>query len=94
MKKTLPDGVLEGAFRRMETGGGFDALKAHPDYKMQQEAEGRAYKILEARLTREELSAVESAFNWSAGLHYKTGYACGLHDGVATSKALGEARGN
>ncbi len=83
----LPEGILEAAFRRLESGGN-DLLKMHPDYGEQEDAELKAHAAVKDKLTRSELSAIQDAAAWDVGIHFKVGYAAGLGDGIATRAAL------
>lgn len=88
--KKLPAGIIEAAIRRHEDS---DPLKIHPGHARQQERERRAYEILKAKLTREEIYTVESTFGLDAAMHFDVAYAMGLADGIATGRALSEAEG-
>ena len=90
--KKLPRAILEMASRKLECGE-IGLLQTHPNYDGQRESEVKAYKIMEAKLTHEELLAVEGAWAGELIIHFEVAYAAGVMDGAKTMGALAEAEG-
>ena len=86
----LPESILDAGFRRQER---IDALQLHPECEEQRDKNDKAYKVLKSSgLTKDEIDIVESAWGYELSIYFEVGYALGLTDGIATGRAVGEAK--
>lgn len=88
--ETLPEEIIQAAYRRMDD---IELLQLHPDRDEQEERNSRAYKVLKSKgLTHGEINDVEDAWGSELNVYFTVGYALGLVDGIATGRAVGEAK--
>lgn len=90
--KNLPDAILEMAMQKLERKG-HELVKIHPKYASQQEVETRAYEVMRAKLTEDEISAVEAAWFGDSGIHFDVAYIAGVMDGAKAGEILSKAEG-
>lgn len=88
--ETLPEEMIRAAYGRMDD---INPLQLHPDRDGQECRNNKAYKVLKSKgLTWNEINDVEDAWSSELNVYFAVGYALGLTDGIATGRAVGEAK--